>query len=105
MNQIDYFTVMTRDGNTLSVAVMQVLNDPTWFEVYAANHLLGKIHWRADTDGYMVVGPDGDMWDHVASFSEAEDVLVREAGYYITIPTVKGVSAEHITPSDRDRQR
>lgn len=102
MNKIDHFSALTSDGNTLSVTMMQPDDDHTWFEVYADDQLIGKLHWRADTDAYMVVDPEGELQDNVASLSEAEDMLVTAAGYYITIPTVKEIKKERLNRSKRN---
>lgn len=94
MDPIDQFTATAPDESAICIKIMQVLDDDTWFEVYAADQLIGKLHWRSDIDAYMVLRLDS-MCGNFPVLIEAEDFVVRQAGYDIPVPTVEAdVNAE-----------
>ncbi len=87
MDTVDTFTAFAPDGSTMSIEVQPVPDDSTWFEMSIAGQVLGRIHWRADTDAYMATRFDGEVCGSFPALTDAEDTLVRENGYYVTIPT------------------
>lgn len=84
---IDQFTALAAGGRTVTITMQEVPDDNTWFEVYASGQLIGKIHWRADTDGYMAQLPGGGGISSFAALSDAQDALLQAGGYYIAITT------------------
>lgn len=89
MSAIDYFKAFATDGRPVSIVVTQVADDTTWFECYANGRTIGKLHWRADIDAYIVLGRNGVACGSSALLVEAEDILVRECGYVLDLPVVE----------------
>lgn len=94
MSAIDHFRVYAPDGQQVYIAVTQVVDDSTWFELYATGRPIGKLHWRADIDAYIALNRNGAACGSSPVLTEAEEALVREAGYSVDRPTVEAPSYE-----------
>ena len=89
MQIIDQFAALTADGTRTSITIQLVEDDSTWFHVYDAEHMIGRIHWRADIDAYMTQRTDGEPCGSFSALTDAEDALVRTARYYIAITPIQ----------------
>ncbi|GEM_PF-3169843 len=105
METIDQFTALAAGGKTVTITMQQVPDDNTWFEVYASDEYIGKVHWRADTDGYMAQQATGEGVGSFQALTEAEDALIHAMGYYPAIATPdRDVDIEPDIPSVNDHR-
>lgn len=89
MSVIDHFRAYAPDGRKIAVVITQDVDDSTWFDVHATGQPLGKLHWRADIDAYIVLNRAGAACGSSPVLTEAEEALVREAGYLVDLPVVE----------------
>ncbi len=102
MQIIDQFTALTADGTRTSITIQMVENDSTWFHVYDAEYMIGRIHWRADIDAYMTQRADGEPCGSFSALTDAEDALVRAARSYIAITPIQPAHAPAVNTINLD---
>ncbi len=103
MQIIDQFTALAADGTRTSITIRLVDDDSTWFHVYDAEHMIGRIHWRADIDAYMTQRADGEPCGSFSTLTDAEDTLVRAARYCVAMTPIQPEPAPAVDTINLDK--